>query len=245
MYFLGLGAQKAGTTTLHSWLACHPSIFLPACKETHYFSLHYSRGWCWYEEQFHAGLDRGAMCGEITPYYLFHPEAPNRIAATLPDARLIVLLRDPVERAISQYFHACRLGFETLPLREAVDCESERLLGADAVLAYAGGQHRAHQEQSYLSRSHYPEQLEHYQARFSAKQLLVLRSEDLFVQPELCWQHLLAFLSLPYVPCPQLPKANRGRGEKLCVAEGDRAYLRQCLQPVYEQMERDYGFCWE
>jgi len=245
MYFLGLGAQKAGTTTLHAWLERHPALFLPDRKEVHYFSLHYAHGWPWYEQHFYRGLDAGLKCGEITPYYLFHPMAAERIAADLPAARLIILLRDPVERAISQYFHSVRLGFEPLSLREAVDHEPERLAGAEAVLASADGRHLAHQEQSYLSRSHYPEQLARYRDRFSPNQILVLRSEDLFEQPEACWHQLLRFLELRQIPCPPLPQANRGLGECAAVSDCDRAELRRRLQPVYDRVRADYGFGWD
>jgi hypothetical protein len=245
MYFLGLGAQKAGTTTLHSWLERHPQLFLPECKEVHYFSLNYQFGWPWYEAHFHPGLDAGLRCGEITPYYLFHPAAPRRIAESLPDARLIVLLRDPVERAISHYFHARRLGFEALTLRDAIDQEQHRLSGAEAVLASPSGRHLAHQEQSYISRSDYPEQLDRYHASFADEQLLILRSEDLFEYPQACWERLLAFLELQPAPCPPLPQANRGQGERIAVADDDRAVLRRCLQPVYERIRCTYGFGWD
>lgn len=245
MYFLGLGAQKAGTTTLHGWLEQHPQLFLPSCKEVHYFSLNYQRGWTWYEAHFHSGLDQGLRCGEITPYYLFHPAAPERIAETLPEARLIVLLRDPVERAISQYFHARRLGFEKLSLRDAIDQEQHRLSGAEDVLALPGSWHLAHQEQSYVSRSNYPLQLARYRERFAPDQLLVLRSEDLFERPEACWEKLLTFLGLQPTPCPPLPQANRGHGEHRAVAHEDRAELRRRLQPVYERIRDDYGFGWD
>lgn len=245
MYFLGLGAQKAGTTTLHGWLEQHPQLFLPACKEVHFFSLYYFRGWSWYEQHFHPGLDAGLKCGEITPYYLFHPEASERIAAMLPEVRLIVLLRDPVDRAISQYFHARRLGFESLSLRAAFDLETDRLAGADAVLAADAGRHQAHQEQSYLSRSLYGEQLRRYRQRFKDEQLLVLRSEDLFERPDRCWQQLLDHLELQPMDCPPLPRANRGRGEQGEVSAEDRAAIRVRLARVYEEMQRDYGFSWD
>jgi hypothetical protein len=107
--FLVLGTQKGGTTTLHHLLRQHPDVFLPSVKEVHFFSLHYGKGAAWYGEHFR-GAQPQQRCGEITPYYLFHPEAPGRIHQLLPKARLIILLRDPVERLLSQYFHSRRLG---------------------------------------------------------------------------------------------------------------------------------------
>ena len=113
--FLGLGVQKGGTTTLQRLLEQHPGAFLPDAKELHYFSLHFAQGEAWYRAQF-AAARSDQRCGEITPYYVFHPQAPDRVQALLPQAHLIVLLRDPVERVLSQYFHTQRLGLEPLPL---------------------------------------------------------------------------------------------------------------------------------
>ena len=124
--FLGLGVQKGGTTTLQRMLEQHPSVFLSPRKELHYFSLHYAQGQSWYEHQF-CDADEVQLCGDITPYYLFHPHAPARVQALLPHARLIVLLRDPVERALSQYFHAKRLGIELLDIELAFEYEKKRL----------------------------------------------------------------------------------------------------------------------
>ena len=86
------------------------------------------------------------------------------------------------------------MGLEPLPLEAALAAEVKRLLGADDELAKHAGRHRSHQEHSYLSRSRYEEQLPRWQARFSSNQLLVLRSEDLFEQPEWVWDRVLRFL---------------------------------------------------
>ena len=118
--FLGLGVQKGGTTSLHCLLEQHPQVFLPSVKEVHYFSLNFASGEAWYRSQF-ASAEPEQRCGEITPYYLFHPQAAARVREALPQAKLIVLLRDPVERTLSQYFHSRRHGFEPLGLEAALD----------------------------------------------------------------------------------------------------------------------------
>lgn len=140
-------------------------------KELHFFSLHHHWGEAWYLQQFVAAQPQ-QRCGEITPYYFCYPQAPARIQSLLPHVKLFVLLRDPVERTLSQYFQACRLGLEPLELKAALVAEPERLAGAEAVLAQPDGKHLSHQEQSYLSRSRYEQQLERYEALFPAKQLL-------------------------------------------------------------------------
>ena len=242
--FLGVGAQKGGTTTLQRLLEQHPGAYLPAAKELHYFSLHLARGQAWYRQAFAAARPE-QRCGEITPYYLFHPAAPARIQALLPQARLIVLLRDPVERALSQVFHSRRLGLEPLGLEQALAAEALRLEGAEAVLAAADGRHRSHQEHSYLARSRYEQQLPRFEALFPAEQLLVLRSEDLFAQPGRVWGQVLAFLELEPLPLPPLAQpANTGRGEAAAVPAAVRQALREQLQPTYGWVASRYDITW-
>lgn len=241
--FLGIGVQKGGTTTLQQLLEQHPAVFLPPRKELHFFTLHYAEGERWYRECF-LGSAPQQRCGEITPYYVFHPEAPARIHALLPQARLIVLLRDPVERTLSQYFHARRLGFEPLPLSQALAAEAERLAGAEAVLQAPAGRHRSHQEHSYLARSRYEQQLQRYEARFSRDQLLVLRSEDLFTRPADLWERILRFLNLDPIALPGMAVANAGKGEAGQVSPQLRGWLREQLAPTYQVMQDTYGLCW-
>ena len=242
--FLGLGVQKGGTTTLQRLLELHPGAFLPVAKELHYFSLHFAAGEAWYRAQFAAARPE-QRCGEITPYYVFHPQAPDRVQALLPRARLIVLLRDPVERALSQYFHSRRLGLEDLPLEAALAAESERLKGAQELLRAPEGRHRSHQEHSYLSRSRYEEQLPRWQVLFPTEQLLVLRSEDLFEQPQGVWDRVLGFLKLNPVPLPELARpANAGRGEAAHVPPAVRLQLREQLQNTYHWAAEQHGLEW-
>ena len=243
--FLCLGTQKGGTTSLHKLLQQHPQVYLPACKEVHYFSLHDQQGADWYAAHFQAA-DASQRCGDITPYYLFHPRAPQRIQELLPQAKLIVLLRDPVERALSQVFHAQRLGFEPLELHAALAAEAERLAGAHERLQQPGSADYSHQKHSYVSRSRYELQLAHYEALFPRRQLLVLRSEDLFGATEACWQQIQAFLGLAAVPLPApLERANAGRGEAAAVPEAVRDQLRRQLIPTTTAMAERYGIHWD
>ena len=190
--FLGIGTQKGGTTYLYELLKQHPQVFLANPKEQHFFSLHWHRGSDWYRNQFDEAA-AGQICGEITPYYMFHPEAPSRIASLLPKVKLVVLLRDPVERALSQYFHSYRLGLEHLNLEGAFSEESRRLIACAETLK-KGLPHLSHQQHSYLSRSRYEEQLPHFNLFFTSDQILLLRSEDLFAAPSATWEKITNFL---------------------------------------------------
>jgi hypothetical protein len=243
-HFLVLGTQKGGTTSLHKLLAQHPQVFLPACKEVHYFSLHDQQPLNWYAEHYREARP-GQRRGDITPYYLFHPRAPQQIRNVLPNAQLIVLLRDPVERALSQVFHAQRHGFEPLELEAALAAEAERLAGAEERLREPGSTDYGHQKHSYVSRSRYEQQLERFEALFPARQLLVLRSEDLFSATEHSWHRIQAFLGLNVLPLPApLERANSGRGEADAVPARVRAQLRHQLTGTAETMQQRYGIGW-
>ena len=243
-HFLGLGTQKGGTTSLQQLLSLHPQVFLPACKEVHYYSLHDDQPLDWYAEHYREARP-GQRRGDITPYYLFHPRAQQQIRRTLPTAKLIVLLRDPVERALSQYFHARRHGFEPLELEAALAAEPERLAGAEARLDAPGSSDFSHQKHSYMSRSRYELQLERYAALFPHRQLLVLRSEDLFGQTETCWDRIQGFLGLDPIQLPApLTRANAGRGEAEAVSPGIREGLRRELATTAAAVRALYGFDW-
>ena len=242
--FLGVGVQKGGTTTLQAMLQEHPGVFLPPAKELHFFSLHYGEGEGWYRQKFRA-TQPGQLCGEITPYYLFHPEASARIHRLIPEVRLIVLLRDPVERCLSGLFHSCRLGFEPLQVDQALEAELGRLAGAEAVLAAPDGRHFSHQVHSYLSRSRYELQLRRYEQLFPREQLLLLRSEDLFLNPEGVWRRVLGFLDLEQRPLPNaLGPFNAGAGEADNVDPALMNRLREQLAPTYQAIESRYGLKW-
>lgn len=193
--FLCVGAQKAGTTTLHALLSLHPEIYLPPQKELQYFSLHYAEGLEWYQSCF-AGASPSQCIGEITPYYLFHPHVAERIACDLGKIRIIILLRDPVARTLSHYAHAYRHGFENLPLDQALNLEASRLTGAELELLKPDGRHKQHQECSYLSRSLYRRQVERYWEHFGSQNVLVIPSEALFTSPREYLGEIFKFLGL-------------------------------------------------
>jgi len=255
--FLILGCQKGGTTSLYDLVAAHPRIRPARTKEVHFFTLHYRRGWDWYSDQLQQpprhGLARALgtrlLYGEATPYYLFHPLAAERIRRHCPRARLIVLLRDPVERSLSHYFHARRLGFEPLPLPEALDAEPSRLEGAEAALA-RGERHFSHQEHSYVGRSRYGEQLERYSRWCEPEQLLVVRSESFFANPQAVTQRVWQFLNLKpptknpspsHPPGAPGPIANQGQGEASGVPTAVRQRLAAELQQERQEMESWLG----
>lgn len=109
--FLGLGAQKCASTWLHRLLGSHPEVRLPGAKEIDFFSYHFDRGYQWYERQFGCDARSRTVCvGEVSPSYFHDASAPSRVRDYCPEAKLLVTLRDPVERALSNHKHEVRLG---------------------------------------------------------------------------------------------------------------------------------------
>ncbi len=244
-HFLVLGTQKGGTTSLHHLLNRHLDIFLPDIKEVHFFSQNYNKGLDWYANHY-LESSPGQLRGDITPFYLFHQQCPFRIKNTLPNCLLIALLRDPVDRTLSQYFHACRNGYESLDLESALEAEADRLEGTDSIIVQNNGNNYSYQKHSYLSRSKYDEQLRRYKGLFKRRQLLVLKSEDLFNNPSMVWHDLLVFLGVNQTTFTgPLSKLNPGRGEAKSVSMKLRKKIREKLDYTYKWIEREYGITWD
>jgi len=165
-------------------------------KEVHFFDINYWRGTDWYRAFFPRSGDK--LPGEATPYYLSHPAVPERVQGTIPDARMIALLRNPVDRAYSHWNWVHLRGMERRSFRKALAAEEDRLAGEEERLledpTYESRQHRRH---GYVTRGLYADQLERWYARFPREHILVLRSEDYFARPEQVFAQTLDFLGLP------------------------------------------------
>jgi hypothetical protein len=205
--YLIIGAKRGGSTSLHEYLLAHPDVLSPlVTKGSRYFDVHHDRGWAWYRSQFPSQrtADRHRrrtgtvpIVGEASPYYLFHPAAPARIAAALPDVRLLAVLRDPVERAWSHHRYEVARGFEHLDFEAALDAEPDRLAGEeDRLLADPRYVSHAHRHFSYLARSRYAEQLERLFDHVPPTRVKVVWSEHLFADPDAALGEVCRFLGL-------------------------------------------------
>lgn len=170
--FFIVGAQKAGTTTLHAWLNREPQVCLPLVKETHYFCDNwYYRGIEWYRRQFTC-RPSATIIGEIDPEYMFFPEVPHRIAALMANPRLVFVLRDPLARAYSSYLMAVRRGYERLSFTDALAAEEERLRTDTNRFAFTN--------HSYIARGLYANQIRRYQEIMPGAPKLYMKFENLF-----------------------------------------------------------------
>jgi hypothetical protein len=198
--FLIVGAQRCGTTSLFRALLQHPAVRPPfGRKGIHYFDVAYQHRLGWYRSHFPLSLPGArAITGESSGYYMFHPLAPERIARDLPAVRLIVALRDPVERAYSAHAHEFARGFETEPFERALELEAGRLAGQEELLR---GDERAHSDsyrhQAYLTRGHYIDQLEQLDALVGRDRIHVVDSASFFADPVPVFGALVSFLGLP------------------------------------------------
>lgn len=220
--FLVIGAQKAGTTSLYAYLSSHPGIVPAAHKEIHYFDVHYTRGEHWYRAMFPTrrrlatanGHGHRLVTGEASPYYLFHPLAAQRAGGLLPDARLVVLLRNPVERAWSHYRHEVRAGRERLDFAAALAAEPDRLSGADAALraGLSNAATLAHRTCSYVARGRYAEQLRRWLEYYPRESLLVVQAEELFAAPRREFGRVISHLGISQPAAPPFDVYNAAPG---------------------------------
>jgi hypothetical protein len=251
--FLIVGAQKAGTTALYSYLREHPAIAGPPWKEVSFFDRHFWRGASWYRGHFpnrlylrgvraRAGVE--PTVGEASPSYLFHPLAPERAAALIPDARLIALVRNPIDRALSHYHHEVALGREALPFEQALGHEDERMEGELERMRDARYFSHAWWNFTYLSRGRYAEQLERWLERFPRDRLLVLPSEDLLERPRETYRQVLEFLGAPAHDLGSYPRifVRDYPGMEPSTRDRLRGYYAEPNRRLYELLGRDLGW---
>ena len=244
--FLIIGAQKAGTTALYAYLRRHPAITGPSWKEVSYFDRHYGRGEAWYRGNFPNRVRaRGKLVGEASPSYIFHPLGPERVKALVPEARLVALVRHPVDRALSHYHHEVALGREPLRFEDALDAEEDRLRGEEERLAADPSYFsRAWWSHAYKSRGRYAEQLERWLAVFPREQLLILPSEDLGGEPERTHARVLGFLGAVPHRLDAYPRVYERQYEAMSPETRERlaAEFEAPNRRLYELLGRDLGW---
>jgi hypothetical protein len=251
---LVLGTKRGGTTSMWNYLLEHPGMLpmWPAAenlKSPHYFYWHYERGPDWYRSHFPTRATRSiaerrlghrVVTGEASPNYLYDPRVPARVRELMPEVRLVVMLRDPVERAYSHYKERVRAGVEKLTFDAALEAEHVRLEGeVERMLAEPGYYSRAHDWFSYRDRGVYLPQLLRWEEHFPGSSMLVLRSEDFYADPQGQFDRVLQFVGLPP---HRLREAKRWNYKPATgMSEVARADLREFYAPSVEALSRHLG----
>ena len=228
--FVIIGAQKCETTSFYHLLVQHPYVEPAATKELHFFDSLFEEGIDWYRRCFPPPVwkdGRRTITGEATPGYLFRPYVPERMTEVIPQAQLIALLRNPVDRAYSQYHQRLRKGGEHRTFEE--------------VIIEAANKSHA----QYLSRGIYVNQLLRWSKFFSDEQMLVLKSEDFFERPQETLKIVLDFLDLPHWEPEALEVRKKGSYEQKMDPDIRRRleeYFEPHNQRLYEYLGVDFGW---
>lgn len=233
--FIIAGVQKAGTTALFDYLSDDPAYSLSRVKEVHFFddeSVDWAAAdYAPYHAQFE--WERQAIRGEATPIYLYWPRSVERIAAYNPAVRLIVMLRDPVERAWSHWKMETSRGVETHPFSWCIRQGRRRLFDAEPW--------GAHREFSYVERGFYGEQVERLFGLFPREQVLLLQADDLRRDPGGTLDAVGGFLGAPPRGAVEHRDVHVGQDVGAKLPDADVAYLREIYADDMARLARLTG----
>lgn len=220
-----IGTQRGGTSSLFAYLAASPDVSPSRQKEVHYFDRHHDQGAQWYRSWFPLRPLAKPVVLEATPFLLYDHRAPERVHRLLPHCRLVVLLRDPVERAYSQFVHERRHNREPLESFEAaLAAETDRLAtrGLEAMRKW-----------SYVDRGRYLEQLQRWTRLFDRDQLFVGLSEELYADPEAFVGGVCRWLGIrPPPPNTEYQPLNVGAGPAM------EQHVRERLEDTFKDDNR-------
>jgi len=204
--FLIIGAARSGTTSLYEYLSQHPSIISGVGKEVYFFDKKFSKGVNWYKSFFPTKSSksklenkqkRKCLTGEATPRYLHYPHAPKRVFELIPNVKLIVLLRNPIDRSYSHYQMEANTGNEELSFEESIEQEEKRITDDMKKMENDENFYSVYfYRKSYLTRGIYESQLKRWFKYFPREQFLILKSEDLYSNPSEIYDQVLDFLNL-------------------------------------------------
>lgn len=230
--FIVAGVQKGGTTALHAYLADHPQICMAACKEIHFFDndAHFKSGppdYAWYHAHF-SPKHASQLLGEATPAYMYWQDAPRRIWEYNPRLKLILILRNPIARAFSQWNMLRDRGTEPLSFHDAILQEETRCRNALPLQS---------KPFSYVDRGYYVEQLRRIRRFFPKQQTLILRHEDFRERPGLALDQICDFLGLERFT-PTQARHEHVIAYASPISASDWSHLRDIFEYEIKNLER-------
>lgn len=241
LHFIVIGTQKGATTTLWRHLAAHPELWLPPSKEAPFFSHDevFDKGLDWYLGEFFTSAPCSTRWGTVTPHYMMGTadadvaEIARRIARTTPDARLIALLRDPIERAVSHF------RMSVYREREARPCE-EALRAALAPATLECARRAATETNSYVAQGEYGRILASYLQCFPRDRLHVAFTEDLARRPGATMREIFRFIGVDdrFVPPGGDVRVRRGGTRRRVDHEAERQLKLYLARAVWPEASR-------
>lgn len=254
--FIIIGAQRSGTTSLYNYLLQHPNIETPKRrKELHFFDLFYSKGFNWYKSYFPLKIykflslllfRKKIISGEASPYYLLYPHAPKRVHAIVPKIKILILLRNPVDRAYSHYHHEKRRKTETLEFNQAVETEEERISSEYKKILSNGNYHsKVFRNHSYLKRGIYVDQIKRWEHYFPKEQIMIIKSEDLFENPKKILNEVFQFIGVKNYELNEYKIYYQGQKPEIKPEINDylKSYFAPYNKKLYQYLGREFN--WE
>ena len=242
--FIIAGAPKCGTSAIYYYLSCHPQVLLSHKKEIDFYWKNYHRGIEWYRAHFPSLTDRADFrTGEATPNYLRFPQVASRIKDTFPQTKIIILLRNPVDRAISWHYHKLNSGLSNLnlDLETAIAMEIEKL----ATTTEAEITNTGYCDPDNIISSLYIYKIKPWIELLGREQFLILKSEEFYSNPPKVMNDVFQFLDLPDYPLNNYPKVNEGSYQP--VDPQLRNTIAEYFAPYNRQLEEylGMGFGWQ
>ena len=235
--FVIIGAQKSGTTSLENYISKHPQVLPAIKKETHFWYRDFDKGIDWYRAHFPPiPPEANYLTGEATPNYLENWQTAARIYREFPDVKLLVILRNPVDRTISQYYHWARIKRENRSLAEAINADLAKLTKIEDITAETK---YWKQPGNYIGRGLYVEFLQKWMEVFPKEQFLILKGEELYETPTATMTQVFDFLGLPDYQLSEYKKLNPGYYKP--IDDSTRQILRDYFQPYNQRLEEFLG----
>ena len=242
--FLMVGIGKGGTSSLYYYLGKHPQILPAIKKEIHFFSENIERGLDWYLSHFPPiPTESKFLTGEATPWYLGSYEVENKVASVFPKIKIIILLRNPLLRAFSQYQMQLKFAREQRSFAEVISSEIEAI----KILSSPGEDDSTYWQtaKGYLLFGLYFYFIKKWMAVFPREQFLILRSEDFYANPAATLTQVFEFLGVPDYPLPEYPNYNSGSYNP--ISNDLRQTLAEFFRPHNQKLEEYLGmkFDWD